>query len=199
MCHPARRRPAAAALATLMDRYDRLIRYTVFRASRDRCLRDPEWLEAVASATWAGFVRSMQRSPDHRPRSLRAYLVQIAKNQVVNALRGVTHEPHSLWTDVDSEDSTIASTLEEPMEALSRLELLEALRACLAELGPDDRTLATQLEAITERRWKEAAEALGLKESTVRSRWKQTLERLRGCVRRKTGESFAPEGAASDK
>ncbi len=190
----------AAALTRLIDRYDRLIRFTVFRSSKDRCLQDPEWLEGVASATWAGFVRSMRRDPDHRPRSLRAYLVQIAKNQVVSGLRAAPPQHQSLWTDVDGTDPAITSRLEEPLEILSRLELLEALRGCLAELGPDDRALATQLPAITERRWKDAAEALDLKESTLRSRWQQTLERLRGCIRRKTrGESFAPGGSGRDQ
>jgi len=190
----------AAALSKLMDRYDRLVRYTVFRASTDRCLQDPEWLDSMASATWEGFVRTMRRDPNNRPRSLRAYLARIARNQVVSALRGMRSGGEVLEIDADDDKVVITSELEEPIETLSRLELLEALRACLSELSPEDRTLATQLEAITERRWKDAAAALGLAESTLRSRWQSILERLRGCVRRKTGgESFARSDFAGDR
>ena len=53
-----------AALRELMSRYDRLVRYAVFRAARDRCRKDPEWLDSIGSATWAGFVQSLNRSPD---------------------------------------------------------------------------------------------------------------------------------------
>lgn len=189
----------AAALGKLMDRYDRLVRYTVFAASADRCSRDPQWLDAMASATWEGFVQSMRRDPDNRPRSLRAYLTQIARNQVVSALRAIRSGGEAVEIDASAEQVVVTSGLEEPIETLSRLELLEALRGCLSELSPEDRTLATQLEAITGRRWKDAAAALGLAESTLRSRWRSVLERLRGCVRRKTGEeTFAPGGITGD-
>ncbi len=190
----------AAALDRLMKRYDRLIRYTVFRASQDRCVQDPQWLESVASATWAGFIRSMQRDTDNPPALVGAYLVRIARNQVVSTLRATRSGSEALSLDLSDDGIAVASTLEEPIETLSRLELLESLRACLAELGPVDRTMATQLEAITQRRWKEAAQALGVKESTLRSRWSNTLERLRVCVQRKTaGKTFAPSEPGSDK
>ncbi len=189
----------SAALSKLMDRYDRLVRYTVLRSSRERCAQDPQWLESVASATWAGFVRSMQRDPERHPKSLRAYLVQIARNQVISALRSDRHNEAFVSLESNDDRLFVAARLEEPVETLSRLELLEALRVCLAELEPDDRTMASQLQTITERRWKEAADALGMSESTLRSRWQRTLERLRACVKRKmTAESFAQGGLGSD-
>ncbi len=189
-----------AALTELMDRYDRLVRYTVFRASREHCRQDPQWLESVASATWAGFVRSMQRDPDNLPRSLSAYLVRIAKNQVISALRSRHTESATLSIDADLSDPYLTSELEEPIETLSQLEHLEALRDCFSELGPEDRTMLTQLSAITERRWKDAAEALALKESTLRSRWLNVLARLRKCLERKAAqESFARDGPGCDR
>jgi RNA polymerase sigma factor (sigma-70 family) len=188
-----------AALVKLMERYDRLVRYTVFRASPERCQRDPEWLESIASATWAGLVRSIRREPDAKPKSVQAYLTRIAKNQVASSLRAMRSEPISVPLQQENEALPITAELEEPVEELSRLELLEALRGCLTELAPSDRTLASQLGAITERRWQDAAAALGLKESTLRSRWSRTLERLRACIQRKTGESFAPSGSDGDR
>jgi len=183
----------AAALRKLMDRYDRLVRYTIFRASKDRCLADPEWLESLSSETWTGFVGSAKRDPDGQPKSLRAYLVQIARHKVVSALRRKQPDAIPLYGNDDSPGPSVAAELEEPTETLARLELLEALRDCLEELDAEDRALATQLRAITDRRWKEAAEALGMAESTLRSRWARVLARLRRCIGRKTGaDSLAP-------
>ena len=187
-----------AALTKLMDRYDRLVRYTIYRASPERCQRDPTWLDSIASGAWAGFVRSLRRASGGRPRSVKAYLVRIARNQVVSTLRGDPPASLSLSRDDDQDAGEIAAGLEEPVEELARLELLETLRECVRELDVDDRTLATQLGAITERRWQDAAAALGLKESTLRSRWKRTLERLRACIQRKTGESVAPGEPGGD-
>jgi RNA polymerase sigma factor (sigma-70 family) len=232
----------AAALNRLIERYDRLVRYTVLRVSQARCARDPQWLESVASATWAGFVRSMRRNPNDPPRNIRAYLVRIARNKTVSALRSEPPTVESLhdhmatqaWTmpppdDMGTQTGTmpppddmatqartmppsdhmatqagtvpraaaeerdVAAELEEPVEILEKLEHLELLRDCLAELGSDDRTLLSQLAAITERRWTQAAEALGISESTLRSRWERTLVRLRRCMERKKGpDSVAP-------
>ena len=186
-----------AALNKLIQRFDRLVRYTILGAARDRCLHDPQWLDSMASATWAGFVRSVQRYPDRRPRSLPAYLAAIAKYQVLGAIRGAP-TPGETPLSVEHLDSDIAATTEEPSEILSELELLETVRACLSELGDDDRTLAGQLTAITERRWRDAAAALGISESTLRSRWKRTLDRLRTCVEGKTGLRLAPNRLNDD-
>jgi RNA polymerase sigma factor (sigma-70 family) len=187
-----------SALNKLIERYDRLVRYTILRGTRERCTQDPQWLESVASATWAGFVQSVQRHPNQRPKSVRAYLAAIARNQVVSALRGDT-ATDAATIPLDAASSTlITATLEEPIDTLSHLELLETLRICLSELADDDRTLAGQLTSITERRWQDAAAALGISESTLRSRWKRTLERLRVCMSRKTGLSLAPETSDDD-
>jgi RNA polymerase sigma factor (sigma-70 family) len=189
----------SAALTELMRRYDRLVRYTIFGVAKSRCRADPEWLDSAASATWVGFVQSMKRTPERRPGSLKAYLARVAYNRAISALRSDApdHETYSLSGEEAA--VSIEAELEEPAEALSRLELLEALRACVAELGPDDRAVASQLEAITQRRWIEAAAALGLKESTLRSRWKRILSQLRGCVRKRTGSDFfAPPDAGGD-
>ena len=188
----------AAALNRLIERYDRLVRYTILRASADRCRQDPQWLESIASASWEGFVRSLRRAPDNLPRSASAYLVQIARNQCAGALRRAVPPTVSLGSLEEQVSLEIPAQVEEPIETLTRIELLEALRDCLGELEGEGRQLATQLSAITERRWKDAAQALGISESTLRSRWSRTLERLRRCVTGKTGKSFAPDDLPGD-
>lgn len=186
-----------AALRSLMDRYDRFVRYAVFRTATDRCTRDPEWLESVASATWAGFVRTLRRNPERPPESVQAYLGYVARNQAVAALRRDQAHPEPISLDA-AEGWSLPDDLEEPTELVSRLESLEALHECFGEADAEDRTLIVQLPAITERRWREAAEALDLKESTLRSRWQRFLGRLRACMAQKTGESFAPSDPCDD-
>ncbi len=186
-----------AALRKLMDRYDRLVRYAVFRAARQRCSRDPEFIESVASATWAGFVQSLRKNPDRPPDSVRAYLSLIARNQTVSALRRDAGDPPVLSLDA-GEGLDLPNQLEEPAEMVANLEDLETLRACLAECDPDDRTLIGQLPAITERRWRDAAAALNLAESTLRSRWNRLLERLRARLAQKNPKAFAPGAPDGD-
>ncbi len=185
------------ALRKLMDRYDRLVRFAVFRAARQRCARDPEFLESVASATWAGFVQSLRKNPDRPRDSVRAYLSFIARNQTVSALRRDAGDPPILSLDA-GEGLDLPDQLEEPAEMVANLEDLETLRACLAECDPDDRTLIGQLPAITERRWRDAAEALNLAESTLRSRWTRLLERLRARLTQKNPKALAPGGPDGD-
>ncbi len=95
-------------------------------------------------------------------------------------------------------DSGIAADTNDPLDELAELEGLNAVRACLDALEGDDRALVAQLEAITERRWKDAAQALGMKESTLRSRWQRVLERLRACMAERTDKPFAPGESAGD-
>ncbi len=174
------------ALTELMDRYDRLVRFTVLRQAGQRCHRDPQWLDSVASATWSGFVQSLRRDPDSSPKSIRAYLVQIARNQTVSALRRSPAEMASL--DVNSD--RVDTEADGPGDELERLEGLEVLRTCLAGLDENDRALVSQLGLITQRRWRDAAAALGISESTLRSRWQRVLGRLRAEMRGKGLEDF---------
>ena len=126
----------SAALSKLMERYDRLVRYTIFRVARGLCERDPDWLESVASDTWAGFVQSMRREAGGRPQSMKAYLAQIARNRAVSAMRQSgsatkrdTRDPEMVSLDGDTRGggphagpyaagvriSEIPSTLDEPV------------------------------------------------------------------------------------
>ncbi|NOX57434.1 MAG: hypothetical protein GXP29_01065, partial [Planctomycetes bacterium] len=50
------------AMRELVHRYDRLIRYTVFKTGQRHCDRDPGWLDARANEAWAGIVQSLRRS-----------------------------------------------------------------------------------------------------------------------------------------
>jgi RNA polymerase sigma factor (sigma-70 family) len=116
----------------------------------------------------------------------------VAKNQLITALRSSRTKKEASFEPLEDDALRIEATLDEPLETLSRIEQLEALHECVEELSADDRTMASHLPAITERRWVDAARSLGISESTLRSRWKNTLAQLRTCVEGKLGRAFAP-------
>jgi len=180
-----------SALRRLLARYDRLVRYTIFQSSQQRCHDDPQWLDSVASATWSGFVQSLNRTPDDPPSSVPGYLVRIARNQAISAGRRKTLQTESL--DAEAGESVLSEGEEDdPLAVLAQVEDLESLRSCLSSVPEEDRKLLGQLEAITSRRWRDASDALGMPESTVRSRWGRLLDRLRLCMADSGKKSLAP-------
>lgn len=187
------------ALSPLMERYDRLVRYTIFRLSRASCFRDPQWLDAVASEVWMGFLRSVRRPEFELPESLGAFLTQIAKNQTISALRRRGWTTHLREGADFSENDKNALHNDSPDRLVESYEHLLALRNCIIGLPDIDRQTFSQLHLIVDRRWTEAAERLEISESTLRSRWKTVLERLKTCLESKSAPGFAPRGLGSDK
>ena len=175
-----------AALRTLMDRYDRLVRYTVFRTAREQTARDPQWLDGVASETWNGFLKSVRRGAGIQSGSVGGYLTGIARQQTISALRRLRAFAGQRQSTSETDSlSQLASTDADPAALMADLESLTALRECVARLPEEDRLVMTQLPAITQRRWVEAGAALGLSESTLRSKWTRIVERLRSCLEKK--------------
>ena len=187
-----------AALQGLIDRYDRLVRYTIYRLSQQRCRRDPQWLDSLASEVWAGVIQSLRARPDRQPDSARAYLIQVARNRCIGALRA-TPKIASVQEDDDTRSSDPAEAADvDPANLVRQAEELATLRSCMAELSSDSKVICAQLTLIVERRWQEAAAALGLPESTLRSKWQKITTALQQCVERKSRESVAPPGPAGD-
>lgn len=186
-----------AAIRALMNRYDRLIRFAIFRLGRDRCRKDPAWLETIASDTWIGFLQSVRRS-GKVPEAPAAYLLRIARNKAISATR--TASRRGVSVELDGQDGPDEEApCADPAELVSSLEELTSLQACVELLGADDRELVTQLSVLMERRWRDAATALNLPESTVRSRWKRVLDRLRTCLEGKIGRKLAPPPPSGDE
>jgi len=188
-----------AALRTLMDRYDRLVRYAIFRTAKRHCLRDPQWLDTVASDTWTGLLRSFRREPDKRPTSLSTYLTAIARFQTLSAIRREGTEDLGPAPGFGPEQiAELSSAQPDPGTLLSDMDSLDLLRKCAALLPDSDKVILSQLNAITQRRWVEAGQALEMSESTLRSRWKRIIDRLRQCMESKSGGNIAPEPRRSD-
>ena len=114
-----------------------------------------------------------------------SYLIQVSRNKCRDALRiaGAIVSQTSFGEDEALSQHIIAN--EDTADLVERLDDLAALRQCMADLDDQDRTLCGQLPLIMERRWKEAADNLGLAESTLRSRWEKVLQTLRDRLGRK--------------
>jgi len=173
------------AVRPLMDRYDRLIRYTIFRTSRERCRQDPLWLDSVASEVWSDLCRSLRERGSVEIASYQSYFIQIARRRSIDALRRPGSAPLGSGSDAE-EQMQVIDEKEDVPAIVGDLEEISTLRECISELGESDRFLCGELAAITAGRWKEAAGRLKVPESTLRSRWRRVLERLRGCLEKKS-------------
>ena len=176
----------STALRGLMERYDRLVRFTIYRTARTYCDRDPHGLDSIASEVWTGFVRSLQRDDSGPLASVRAYLCRVAFNRAVSVLRvhpAISNE--TSMSDEEQAESFQDSKAPDPMLLSMELEELEALRNCVDAMNDEDRTLVSELPMIMERKWREAAASLRLPESTLRSRWDRILKGLKACMEEK--------------
>jgi DNA-directed RNA polymerase specialized sigma24 family protein len=174
------------ALRILMDRFDQLVRYTIFRTAREQTARDPQWLDAVAGETWSGFLKTVRRGTAIKSGSVAGYLTGVARQQTISALRRLRAfaGQRQSASDLDAVSNVPGANVD-ATSLLGELESLTALRDCAALLPEEDRVIMTQLQAITQRRWVEAGAALGLSESTLRSRWGKIIDRLRACMEKK--------------
>lgn len=173
------------ALGVLMNRHDRIVRYTIFRVARAECLRDPQWLDAVAVETWQGLVQAARREVELKGESAAGYLSGVARQQTLSALR----RSKALHSEAISEGAFPQSEAESdcnPAVIIEQAEALEVLRSCIAELPREDQELFSQLGSITQKRWSQAGAALGLSESTLRSKWGQVVGRLGELFRKKS-------------
>jgi len=186
------------ALRQLIVRYDRIVRYTVFRQSQRMCEADPLWLDSVASEVWTGLIRAIRRDRHSLPSTLRNYIISIARNQTISAIRKTETAGRLHTTGLDAASSSQDADAPDPAQFSEDLENLQALRDCLDQLADEDQIFAEHLPDVLDRRWRDVGAALNLPESTVRSRWKRVLGHLRACILAKTGRDFAPGDAADD-
>jgi len=186
------------ALRVLMGRYDRLVRYAVFRTCRAECTRDPAFLDSRASEAWTGFVRSVQRPESAPPANLKTYLIQIAKNKCADALRRPEPAAFEQTGSLGDELSGVEAPTTASVELLIQAEEVLALQVCIERLSASDKRIYSQVEHLVAGRWKAAAQALRMPESTLRSRWSAIVARLRACLARKKPKNLAPPPEGSD-
>ena len=177
----------ALAVRRLIDRYDCLVRYTIYRISKERSRRDPLWLDSVASEAWTDICRSVQVQDAPEIENIHSYFIQIARRRCIDALRRRSETPTATGGD-DREAPQLMYKEEDTALTLIAAEELFALRDCVRRLGAHDARLYGELEAITAGSWRDAAGRLDMPESTLRSQWKKVLERLRMCMERPSGD-----------
>jgi RNA polymerase sigma factor (sigma-70 family) len=190
------------AMRQLVDRYDRLVRYTIFKVGRRYCDRDPSWLDARANEAWAGIVSSFRRAAKSGPpANVPSYIAQISRNKCLDAAKKADSRqviPFESQLDEDRGVEVAADANFDPVLMLEGVEELEALRDCMSRLNSDDRVLCGEIELIMEKRWREAAERLEIAESTLRSRWRGVLGKLKSCLEKKIEKSLAPDERSTD-
>jgi RNA polymerase sigma factor (sigma-70 family) len=176
------------ALRRLIGRYDRLVRYTVYRAGKRYCDRDPTWLDARANDAWAAIVQAVRRlGARNLPSNPATYFAQIARNKALDAIRAADSRDVIPFEEAHGKAAEqVADPTDDPALLLENLDELEALRDCLARLSEDEQVICAEIALIMEKRWAEAAGRLNLPESTLRSRWRAILGRLKACLEKKS-------------
>jgi len=169
-------------LRDLVSRYDRLVRYAIFRTGRRYCERDPHWLDVRANEAWAAVVQSLRRGAV--PENLAAYITQISRNTCIDAVRAARRRSIFSFTGEFTGESE-SSENSDPAEMVEYLDQLAAIRELIPGLPKEDQRILGEVGLIVERRWKDAAQRLGMAESTLRSRWEGVLERLRSGLEKK--------------
>jgi RNA polymerase sigma factor (sigma-70 family) len=178
------------AARLLIERYDRLIRYTIFKTGKRHCDRDPGWLDARANEAWTAIVSALRRRGVHAiPPKIPAYFATIARNKALDAVAQadarttVPFDSAAAESGPPAEPASDAAT--DPASMLENVEQLSALREAILLLNADDQRICGEIELILERRWREAAQRLALPESTLRSRWGHILDKLRANLEQK--------------
>jgi len=171
------------AVRLLVDRYDRLIRYTIFKTARRHCERDPGWLDARSNEAWTGIVSTLRRRGRAAiPPSIPAYFSRVARNKSLDAAgkadaRQVIPIDQAV-ADVDAHNSPTDPETN-PLNMLESVEQITALRECISRLSEDEKVICSEIALIVDRKWREASERLEMPESTLRTRWPQILAKLR--------------------
>ncbi len=180
-----------SAVRILVDRYDRLIRYTVFKTAKRHCDRDPGWLDARANEAWTGAIASLRRSGTQRiPPNLAAYLAQIARNKSLDAAKKADARAVIPFDEyaAGAGNQDASDPADDPAEMLASVEELDALRDCMSRLSEEEQVICAEIALIVERRWQEAAERLEMPESTLRSKWRQVIGKLKICLEKKNSK-----------
>ncbi|HRX84566.1 MAG TPA: RNA polymerase sigma factor [Phycisphaerae bacterium] len=179
-----------SSVRALVDRYDRLVRFTIFKTSRRECARDPNWLDARANEAWTGIVSALRRRGRGAiPPNVPAYFARIARNKSLDAIEREGRQA-AIPFDQAGAEPDMTEPEADPHNLLESVEEVTALRDCIARLNEDEQVICAEIGLILERRWREAAEELEMPESTLRSRWGNILDKLRACLEKKNQKKF---------
>jgi RNA polymerase sigma-70 factor (ECF subfamily) len=110
--------------------------------------------------------------------SFRAWMIQIARTRSLNELRRRARRPRSKSSSSGSEVDSLADSVIDPVEAVSREQRRAAVRAAVEALPPRERA-ALSLAFLEELTNEQVATFLGLPVGTAKSRIRSGLKTLR--------------------
>ncbi len=118
--------------------------------------------------------------PDHGPRGLLAWLVQVARNRAIDRLRA-RRRRWSLGERVTASQETFTAAAEPNEAALPGWHVHTAVHSAVAEL-PAEQQQALRLAYFEGHSHSEVAERLAIPLGTVKTRLRLALDRLRGSL-----------------
>ncbi len=141
------------ALAELIERYQRPLRYFI-----SRLLDDSELTEDIFQDTWLTVIRQMHglREPD----AFSTWLYRIARNKVYHQLR-----KKRVWSELN-EDMAVSNENEDDVVSL---EDAAQIHRCLKELRPEHKEVL-MLRFLEQMSYQQIAEVLDCNLGTVKSR-----------------------------
>lgn len=149
------------AFRLIVERYGNLLMGTTYLMTRDRAASE-ELVQETFMRAWKGIATFRLGQP------VKPWLVRIAVNQALNA-KARHHVPAEPLSEVDDGGST------DP--GFGRADDQDEVRWALSQLSADHRRVVV-LRYIVDLSTREAANVLGVREGTVKSRLSRALEQL---------------------
>ena len=142
---------------------------------------------AAEDATQEAFISAYRKIRSFRGGSFRAWLLRIVTNACYDELRRRQRRPTTALEPLGDNDEQIESPHwmidpgESPEQTSERIELFNAIQACLDELPDDFRAIAILVD-IQGFNYQEAADVIGKPIGTVKSRLSRARLQLRNCL-----------------
>jgi len=159
------------AFRFIVERYGSMLHGTAYLMTRNHAIAEELSQEALILA-WRGFK-------GFKGGSLKAWLAKILVNKSVSQSR--RKDFGAMDIDDPSTPQPVAGQSDDPAAATQTVLEQERVRAALEVLPEDQREVVT-LRFFSELSVAETAEALGIREGTVKSRLSRAMERLRGVL-----------------
>ena len=159
------------AFRYIVERYGSMLHGTAYLMTRNHAIAEELSQEALILA-WRG-IKGFKGG------SLKAWLAKILVNKSVSQSR--RKDFGAMDIDDPSTPQPMASQSDDPAAATQTVLEQERVRAALEVLPEDQREVVT-LRFFSELSVAETAEALGIREGTVKSRLSRAMDRLRGVL-----------------
>lgn len=159
--------------------------------------------DSAADATQEAFISAYRALDSFRGGSFKSWLMRIVTNACYDELRRRKRRPQAaleaLYVEDESPEpgASFTTEVENPEAYALRMDLQEAIIACLQDLPEDQRTVTVMCD-IEGFSYDEIADAVGVALGTVKSRLSRARSKLRDCLQG-FGELLPAEYRLSDE